>query len=86
MYLIRGPPEQLPDVGEETVLDGDEGGRHLEGVDVGVEGVAEPGARQPVLVHPVVQLVVEVRVTGLHRVLHHRLRLAAKCNTYNSIN
>ena len=25
MYLIRGPPEQLPDVGEETVLDGDEG-------------------------------------------------------------
>ena len=52
------------------MLDGDEGGRHLEGVYVGVEGVAEPEARQPVLVHPVVQLIVEVRVARIQRVRH----------------
>ena len=42
-------------------------------MDVGVEGVGEPGARQAVLVRPMVELVVEVGVAGLHAVLHHRL-------------
>ena len=55
------------------MLHHDEGRRHLESVNVGVERVREPGASQAILVSPVVQLVVEIGVAGLHRELDHLL-------------
>ena len=66
------PVKQLPDVAEHTVLNDDEGGRHLvkqcdskngelkifhlKSVNVGVEGIGEPGSGHSIFICSVVQL------------------------------
>ncbi len=50
---------------------------YLEGVVAGVEGLCEPGGGDPESVHPVVQLVEEVRVRRVHAVLE-RLKSPTK--------
>ena len=66
---LVAPVEHLPDVAKHAVLDDDEGWRHLvgqvdntqslfhlKGVDVGVEGVGEPGSGHSIFIGAVVQL------------------------------
>ena len=65
------PVKELPDVAEHTVLNDDEGGRHLvkqcdsktgslnfhlKSVNVGVEGIGEPGSGHSIFICSVVQL------------------------------
>ena len=89
---LVAPVEHLPDVAKHAVLDDDEGWRHLDGqvdntqslfhlkgVDVGVEGVGEPGSGHSIFIGAVVQLEIDcycIDVLNIFLVLsHHSMQI-----------